>query len=56
MKFAHQPEASFCLHDWFKIVGDSIQEALVDRKTQQGSMVFVDPMNRPNAFLVSDED
>jgi hypothetical protein len=52
MKFAHQFNVSFCLHDWFKVVGDSIQEALVDPKTKQGSMVFVDPMNRPNAFLV----
>ena len=50
MKFAHQPGISFAMYDWYKVVADHVQEELVDKKTRQGSMVFVDPMNRINSF------
>ena len=48
-------DKSFDEHDWYRVLREKVAEQLEDRKSGHKPMVFIDPMQRLNAFLLHAE-
>jgi hypothetical protein len=53
--FYTEERSKFRLSDWAKRLGETIQESLVDKKTQMRRFVFVDPMSRAETYVIRAE-